>query len=390
MMTTTSQRNLALLLDELDIPASAYERADSRYKSLSDFFSSDRARSARFSPHIYPQGSFRLGTVIRPLGNGEYDLDIGCRLQKGISKDEHTQKQLKELVGADLERYRQEHGIESQLDEKRRCWRLAYRDALAFHMDVVPSIPEVARRQLLEERMRAEGLDAALAARVAQHAGAITDNQLPNYELVHRDWKISNSIGFALWFEARMRKAQLLLEKNAARAGTTVDQLPTRQWNSPLQAVIRILKRHRDVMYRRHTDSQPISVIITTLAALAYQGETDLEAALEGILQRMDTFIRASSPRIPNPVNPVEDFADKWGEAAYAHLQLEANFRRWLAQARADFANLRRAGTVPLLESALGHFGVTPGQDRLAEAVGAGGASAAPALVEPAARPWSE
>lgn len=390
MTTASSQRNLALLIEELEIPESAYERADRRYKSLGEFFDSDRAQSARFSPHIYPQGSFRLGTVIRPLDNGEYDIDIGCRLREGIGKEVLTQKQLKKLVGDDLERYRSERGIEAPLDEKRRCWRLAYQDDLAFHMDVVPSIPEgVGRRQLLQESMRAGGLDTTLAARVAQHAGAITDNQLPNYDRVHQDWKISNSEGFALWFESRMRLAQLLLERNAAQAGATIDQLPSRRWNSPLQTAIRILKRHRDVMYREHTDSQPISVILTTLAALAYQGETDVEATLAGVLGRMETFVRPNSPRIPNPVNPEEDFADKWGEAEYAHLRLEANFRRWLAQARADFATLRGAATVTLLESALGRFGVTPGRDRLVKAVGAGAATAAPVMLEPATRPWA-
>lgn len=390
MTKELSQRNLALLIEELEIPASAYDRADRRYQSLGEFFGSERAQSARFFPHIYPQGSFRLGTVIRPLDNGEYDIDIGCRLRQGISKEAHTQKQLKELVGADLERYRRERGIDAPLDEKRRCWRLAYQDELAFHMDVVPSIPEgIVRRQLLQERMRAGGLDITLATRVAQHAGAITDNQLPNYERVDQGWKISNSEGFALWFESRMRQARLLLERNAAQAGVTVDQLPSRRWNSPLQAAIRILKRHRDVMYRRHTDSKPISVIITTLSALAYQGETGLEETLAGVLERMETFVRSDSPRVPNPVNPDEDFADKWGEAQYAHLHLEANFRRWLAQARADFANLCRATTVTLLESALDRFGVTPGQDRLAKAVGAATASAVPVLAEPATRPWA-
>jgi hypothetical protein len=388
-MTTSSQRNLALLLEELEIPASAYERADRRYQSLGEFFGSDRAQSVQFAPHIYPQGSFRLGTVIRPLDNGEYDIDIGCRLRQGISKDAHTQKQLKDLVGSDLERYRRERGIEAPLDEKRRCWRLAYQDELAFHMDVVPSIPEDAtQRQLLQERMRISGLDAAIAARVAQHAGAITDKQSPTYEQVSHSWKISNSEGFALWFESRMRQAQLLLERHAAQAGTTIDQLPSRRWNSPLQAAIRILKRHRDVMYRGDTDSQPISVIITTLAALAYRGESDLEETLAGVLERMEGFVRATVPRVPNPVNPEEDFADKWDDPTYAHLHLEHNFRGWLAQAQADFAALRRAATAPQLQATLTRYGIAPGQDRLAKAVGAG-AELAPSQVEPTTRPWA-
>lgn len=355
-----------------------------------EFFSSDRAQSERFSPHIYPQGSFRLGTVIRPLDNGEFDIDIGCRLRQGVNKETYTQAQLKQLIGADLERYRREKGIEAPLDEKRRCWRLAYQDELSFHMDVVPSIPEGAtQRQLLEERMRTNGLEAGIAARVAQHAGAITDNRTPDYGRISANWKISNSEGFALWFESRMRQAQVLLERHAAQAGTTIDKLPSRQWKSPLQAAIRILKRHRDVMFREHTDSQPISVIITTLAALAYRGETDLETALAGVLDRMGSLVRADLPRVPNPVNPQEDFADKWYDAEHANLHLEENFHAWLGQAKADFANLLQAGSVPQLQAALARYGTAPGQARLAEAIGLGAGPAKPSTVEPATRPWA-
>jgi hypothetical protein len=379
MTSTIPQRNIALLIEELEIPVSAYARVERRYQSLGEFFSSDRARSSEFSPHIYSQGSFRLGTVIRPLDNGDYDIDVGCRLRNGISKVSHTQEQLKWLVGNDLETYRLEHRIEEALEEKHRCWRLDYQDELAFHMDVVPSIPEdFASRQVLLERMRSGGIDLNVAAQVAQHAGAITDNRSSDYRQISPNWKISNSEGFALWFESRMRQAQLLLERHAAQAGTTIDRLPSRRWNSPLQGAIRILKRHRDIMYRDSPDAKPISVIITTLAAQAYRGEADLESTLGAVLQRMEDHVRPAAPRVPNPVNPVEDFADKWADPAYAHLQLERNFRAWLAQAQADFANLRTASTVPLLERALTRYGVSPGQRRLMEAVGAGGTARVP------------
>jgi len=390
MTSSLSQRNLSLLLDELEIPSSAYERADQRYQNLGEFFASGRASSSRHSPHIFPQGSFRLGTVIRPLGDDQYDLDVGCRLREGVTKATHTQEDLKRMVKKDLETYRTDRRILEPLEEKHRCWRLAYQDELAFHMDVVPSIPEDSvRRQVLQERMRNNGIDPAIAARVAQHAGSITDNRSSDYRQLNAAWKISNSEGFALWFESRMRQAQTLLERNAARAGTTVDRLPSRRWNSPLQAAIRILKRHRDVMYRQSSDAKPISVIITTLAAQAYQGESELDATLAGILNRMEGYVRPAVPRVPNPVNPVEDFADKWADPAYAHLALERNFRAWLAQAKADFASLENAGAAPLLERALSRFGVTVSHDRLAKAIGAGAAPSPPSAIEPATKPWA-
>lgn len=393
MSTTLSQRNLQLLLEELNIPQSAYERAELRYQDLGEFFSSADARCAVHSPHIYAQGSFRLGTVVRPIGDDEYDLDVGLRLRQGLSKANTTQENLKQLVGRDLANYRTRRGIQEGLSEKRRCWRLAYRDDLAFHMDVVPSLPEEgARRAVLQERMQTAGVDAALSARVAQHAGAITDNQHAHYQLLSDDWKVSNSEGYALWFESRLRQAQVLLEKSAAARGTTIDRLPMRAWESPLQTAIRVLKRHRDQMYQRHPDAKPISVIITTLAAQAYRGEVDLESTLDGVLDRMGSQVRTTRPRVPNPVNPEEDFADKWHEPAYAALRLEDNFHAWLQRARADLHNLRVADSEVLLEGALDGFGVRVGRDRLARAIGTSAAAnpRPPAtLAEPANKPWA-
>jgi hypothetical protein len=50
--------------------------------------------------------------------------------------------QLKLLIDGDVEAYRSARGIKETLEEMHRCWRLPYADALAFHMDIVASIPE--------------------------------------------------------------------------------------------------------------------------------------------------------------------------------------------------------------------------------------------------------
>jgi hypothetical protein len=205
------------------------------------------------------------------------------------------------------------------------------------------------------------------------------------------DWKVSNSEGYALWFESRLRQAQVLLEKSAAARGTTIDRLPMRAWESPLQTAIRVLKRHRDQMYQQHPDAKPNSVIIPTLAALAYRGEIDLESTLDGVLERKSAQVREPRPRVPNPVNPEEDFADKWYEPAYAALRLEDNFHAWLQRARADLHNLRYADSETLLEGALDRFGVEVGRDRLAKALGAAASrpSQPSPLAEPTIKPWA-
>lgn len=347
------------LLRAIDVPESAYEKAETRYKDLGGWFERDGSRCSNYSPHIYPQGSFRLGTVIRPVGmDGEYDLDLGCRLREGVGKSTHSQRDLKQLVGVDLEAYRRARGIQERLEEKHRCWRLGYADDLSFHMDVVPSIPEDQRgRGMLKEAMVRYGVQDVLAENVSSHAGAITDDRLPSYSQISPAWRVSNSEGYALWFEARMRLAQPILEK---RAAARIDSLKPWKWKSPLQQVVQLLKWHRDNMFQKNPESKPISVIITTLAGHAYDGEGDVETALAGVLKRMDQFVNDVTPRVPNPINPSEDFADKWPDHACRHLKLEESFRGWLAKARRDFRTVATTRDPLLLEkTAREAFGTT-------------------------------
>lgn len=342
------------LLEEIDIPKNAYDKAESRYKSVTDWFKSDRSESSQYDPHLYPQGSFRLGTVIKPITpEAEYDLDMGCRLRRGITKITWTQAALKGLVGRDVEGYRKFAGIGQPKEEKHRCWRLRYADELKFHLDVVPSIPETAQviRALLEQA----GLGAALAQNIAQHTGAITDDRRHNYRQIHSAWPTSNSEGFAIWFESRMEQQvglrdRLLLEARAAK----VDRLPAYRWKTPLQRAVQLLKRHRDVSFLTDEDGKPASVIVTTLAARAYRGEGDVLLAVDGILSRMGSLVSSRSPRVPNPVNPEEDFADRWQQDP----NLERKFRWWLDKAKRDFDVL---GSGAPLESILEQIRVNYG-----------------------------
>lgn len=344
----TKNQIIEALVAALEIPPSYYEKAHDRYKDLGDWFCRKESTTYSYNPRIYGQGSFRLGTVIRPLHEKEsYDLDIGCRLEAGITKDTHSQEALKKLVGDELEAYRLARQIEQTLEEMHRCWRLEYADELPFHMDVVPSIPEgMTKRASLAEAMVKFGLARNLAEDVSHHSGNITDNRNPNYRLIDEDWNISNSEGYAIWFKSRLATAPKHMEKVASMAKQAeVEELPTWKWKTPLQKAIQILKRHRDSMFASQPDSKPISIIITTLAAAAYRGEEDVASALERILTDMDSYVLPTVPRVPNPVNSNEDFADKWHEQKYAHLNLEGNFKKWLQQARNDFKNIDKLTT---------------------------------------------
>ncbi len=89
---------------------------------------------------------------------------------------------------------------------------------------------------------------------------------------------MSNPAGFALWFENRFgtvaaMRRQLLVESGVHKS---IGVVPTYALKTPLQESVQILKRHRDFMFIKRPDLKPISMIITTLAARAYQGESNL------------------------------------------------------------------------------------------------------------------
>ncbi|MGA2571629.1 MAG: nucleotidyltransferase [Terracidiphilus sp.] len=324
----------------IEIPDSSYELAEARYKDLGVWLGRPESSCGEYDPHISAQGSFRLGTVNRPLSEkAAYDLDLSCNLEGGLTMGNVTQEGLKSLVGSEVEGYRQARKITEPLREKHRCWRLAYADKLTFHMDIVPCIPaELVSRRSIGDAMLKAGSDLALVQQVAGLTVSITDDRHPLYRQISSDWKVSNPQGYARWFESRMRLATTLLEKRVAEArAATIDDLPAFRWKTPLQRCVQLLKRHRDIMFRTNPDAQPISIIITTLAARAYRGEADLGDALERVLTDMGGLVSSQVPRVPNPVNPAEDFADKWSTEEGRRERLADNFDAWLAKARADF-----------------------------------------------------
>ena len=103
--------------------------------------------------------------------------------------------------------------------------------------------------------------------------------------------------------------------------------------------------------------------------------------------------MRTTKPRVPNPVNPVEDFADKWADPKYKHLNIEQNFWDWLEQAQNDFKAIWSARDVDLIaEHANEKFAAQINKDRLRDSVGLASATISTPkvrkLTEAPARPW--
>jgi hypothetical protein len=330
LMSTVKTALLEAVLEHIDIPHSYYLKAVARHKSLGEWLCRPESKLALYNPHVSAQGSFRYGTVVRPLcATAEYDLDNVTTLQ--IAKTTMTQKQLKQLYGDEVKAYARANNMLAPIDERHRCWRLVYADEVNFHLDTLPCVPEEA------------AVIAALTARgvpfdLARRAVAITDRRHPQYEQITAALLSSNPRGFAKWFEYQARPAATgrILKLVEARVYATVDDVPPYEWKTPLQQSIQLLKRHRDIMFRNNPGDAPISMIITNLAAHAYEGQADLGAAFCHIVENMASFVKPARPRVPNPTDPAEDYADKWAK----NRSLEDYFWLWHTQLKADVAQL--------------------------------------------------
>ncbi len=378
---------LETLIESIEIPPHYYELAKKRYESLADWLHREGSPVTRYDPVVYPQGSFRYGTVIRPLlESEEYDLDLVSELQR-LTKSDVSQHDLKHLVGNEVKAYAQAYNLKHPVEEKKRCWCLDYADKVKFHMDILPAIPD-------DDAIKQTLIRAGVPEAQARHAIAITDKRHPRYNEIQCDWPRSNSKGYPKWFQERMRSAAeprlvALVEK---RVYASVDKVPAYQWKTPLQRAIQFLKRHRDVMFKDSHETEPISMIITTLAARGYEGETRLYDALVNIVRKMPQFVRAAEPRVPNPVNPDEDFADKWKSDA----RLERGFRLWHQQVKADIDGLAGRFTADeFRDFARRKLAVNIGQDRARDLANGGSHGAGAAVVAPTVtiknppRPWA-
>ena len=321
---------LHMIVDGLDIPKSYYEKAVERHRSVGEWLCRPESKLSTFRPYVYPQGSFRYGTVVRPLlATDAYDLDNVTTL--AMAKTAMTQRQLKQLYGAEITEYARAHGMLAPVEEKNRCWCLPYADEVNFYLDTLPCVFE---EEQIVQAIAARGVPLNLAAL----AVAITDRRHPQYNQITRNLLSSNPRGFAAWFEERTRPVALTRMNDLVALGVykSVEQVPPYEWKTPLQRSIQFLKRHRDVMFRNDPGVAPISMIITNLAARGYAGELDVWSALRNIVEKMPQHVNARRPRVPNPADPAEDYADKWA----VDPTLEDNFWSWHTQLKIDVKQL--------------------------------------------------
>lgn len=256
------QKDILSIIENLDISPSMYHNAVEKYKAIASYLSEQGIKA-----DFYPQGSFALGTVIRPKKSNQtegYDFDVICQVVG--DRDLYSPSELRAVIKDALEKNKT---YKDRLTIYENCFTIEYADisGISFSLDIVPSVEEsiTKKEELRQKSSRPDLIREAIA--IPQQ------NSLKSYQ-----WITNNPKGYKKWFDeinapyleaTKIQERSRIFESNRM-IYSSIEEVPQNLQRSALQRVIQILKAHRNQYYALLPDGdeiRPISAIITTLCS---------------------------------------------------------------------------------------------------------------------------
>lgn len=293
---------LAIAAANLELDDTRKEQMISAYKAVNDVFDKDEEFFKDYTVNVYAQGSLLIGTTIKPLPGKEFDLDIVLKLDDSYLN--HTPKEIYDEVFRVLDN----HGTYSPLlQKKNRCIRINYNSD--FHMDILSG---------------------------CKITSDSTRLMIPNDKTLI-DWSRTDPKGYAAWFQniSEKHKLRFMLTERymmLTEAKVETEDLPRDVYvKSPLQRIVQIIKRYRDLYYEKKDLAKTpaiSSIVLTTLLAQSYNEELSIQAALKNAMAKMKHFAddykyKGIRFQIYNPIDLYpdkekrENFTDSWTDKHY-------------------------------------------------------------------------
>jgi hypothetical protein len=217
-----------------------------------------------------PQGSWAHKTIIKPVGNNEFDADFMLDMSENPDWADDPKKYIEEVYSA-LNRNSTYGSM--PLSRKCRCVRLVY--ANSMHIDIVPHLNLIDGREVIVNR---------------------DDN----------NWELTDPQGFTDW----MKNKDSLTKGN-------------------LRKVIRLMKYLRD---HKNSFKGTRSILLTTLLGeqvtelhtLLDPGYySDVPTSLLHIVKDLDAWLqeRPTKPSIPDPSGTGITFDHRWEQSTYSYFR---------------------------------------------------------------------
>ncbi|MCP4988344.1 MAG: nucleotidyltransferase [Colwellia sp.] len=346
---TLEQKNFSFrifkdIVQSLDLTATQLKKIEEAYRGVGTYLANSDNPLLK-DAEIYPQGSIRLRTAVKPLKSDEFDIDLILYLPNanGASKDQ--------IMNAVRGHLMDNATYKPMLSELPRGFRINY--AGEYHLDITP------------------GKDYLEFIRPGQPLW-VPDKR--------EQFKETNSKGLAEWFDINGSKLPKFMQTQQlfdAKANRSLEDIPDQDDKSLLSIFVQVLKRHRDEWANRDGNSlgeyKPISVLITTLATHAYDDvissnqnyDNEYDVLLD-VIERMPHFIENSngSYYVRNPSMREENYAEKWNRTKDNEgAMLQNAFGEWHYKVQStveSLAELSSQGTDKLFNSFTDSFGEAP------------------------------
>lgn len=264
------------IAESIQLDETRKTKMESAYGAIEKLLNADESFFSKYDFEIYPQGSVKIGTTVKPQGKNEFDLDIVVHLKtypQGCSSS-LIYNELKRVITSN-DTYKE------KCETKNRCIRINYSGD--FHMDILPGIQI---NQLDDEQL------------------FVPDRELHN-------WTSSNPKGYARWFIDQTEKTKVtLLEKAFSRDALEFEQFINKK---PLKIAVQLLKMYRDQYFDTKNEYKTTSIIITTIAGMFYDGAQSVSDTIKNIVTEVNKYSsNGEFWKITNPNNNNEVLNEKW------------------------------------------------------------------------------
>ena len=317
--------DLEKIAKQLDISLTMYKNATEKYESISKYLDNNGIVA-----HIYPQGSFRTGTVVRPTKNSveaNYDLDVIC--ESNQYWENTNPKYIKNSIG-DILKNSDLYG-KKLLPEDSICWTLEYAEdsnEVGFLLDIVPA-----------------AINKSVIGNIGKYIEKGIKITVKNKENNEYSWKDSNPEGTALWFDEinslflnmyrrSLRESVFYENRNLFSSSATIEDVPDSYLHTALQRCIQLIKRHRDNYYERANklEYKPTSHVILILISQiakdhAFSNIYDLlKTVLLELNNNLYKYIDNNDDKFvyKNPINESENIIQDWNKNHYDA------FKKWI------------------------------------------------------------
>ena len=280
--TNYSESILLGICEKLQLSPSLYKQATERYETIAHTIQSDPVFK-EIELKMYPQGSFRLKTTVKPLSEEEYDIDFVVELPTNATM---SPRQLYDHIVRIL---RHDGTHNDMVELKKRCVRVNY--AHDFHMDIMPG----------------------RSVNPVTHEIIVPDRELAAW------YHHSNPIGFAEWFE-QQAKTQIIDERSHfGKFSCEVEKVTEQEVASrlePLRRAVQLVKRYRDIYCEKYNTEPVRSIVICTLMGQITSYAGDTLQVLDRFCTYVTALIRANGDQPFEVRNPVvnEKLTEKWEE----------------------------------------------------------------------------